>query len=121
MNINTKIPKFVTQTKFMRKPLLICIACLYLVTMPLKALCQEAEVPAKYTNQIGINTTFFFKQFLNFSDNNTIAVSPYVLTYKLISPRNHSFRMAVGGIYSNKTETFENTRSAAPQNQCLLP
>lgn len=93
----------------MRKPLLICIACLYLVTMPLKALCQEAEVPAKYTNQIGINTTFFFKQFLNFSDNNTIAVSPYVLTYKLISPRNHSFRMAVGGIYSNKTETFENT------------
>jgi hypothetical protein len=93
----------------MRKPLLICIACLYLVTMPLKALCQEAEAPAKYTNQIGVNTTFFFKQFLNFSDNNTIAVSPYVLTYKLISPRNHAFRMAVGGIYSNKTETFKNT------------
>jgi opacity protein-like surface antigen len=93
----------------MYKQPLIIIACLLTVTAPLKSVCQEAEAPAKYTNQIGINTTFFFKQFLNFSDNNTIAVSPYVLTYKLISPKNHAFRMGVGGTYSNKKETFENT------------
>lgn len=109
MSIRTKFPKFVTQTKLMHPFRLISIACLLFVTAPIKALCQEAEAPAKYTNQIGINTTFFFKQFLNFSENNNIAVSPYVLTYKLISPRNHAFRMGLGGTYSNKTETFENT------------
>ncbi len=93
----------------MHKYQLIIFACLLVVTAPLKVVCQEAEAPAKYTSQIGVNTTFFFKQFLNFSQNNTIAVSPYVLTYKLISPRNHAFRMGVGGTYSNKKETFENT------------
>ena len=93
----------------MHKYLLIIFVCLLVVTAPLKAVCQEAEAPAKYTSQIGVNTTFFFKQFLNFSQNNTIAVSPYVLTYKLISPKNHAFRMGVGGTFSNKTETFDNT------------
>ena len=105
----TKFHKFVTQINIMNPLRLISIACLFLFTAPLKSLCQETEVPARCTSQIGINTTFFFKQFLNFSDNNTIAVSPYVLTYKLISPRNHAFRMGLGGTYSNKRETFENT------------
>jgi hypothetical protein len=93
----------------MHKQLLIILACLFIVIAPLKVISQEVETSAKYTSQIGVNTTFFFKQFLNFSQNNTIAVSPYVLTYKLISPKNHAFRMGVGGTYSNKKETFENT------------
>lgn len=71
---------------------------------PFTAYCQDDADATKYRNQIGVNTTFFFKQFLNFSDNNTIAVSPYVLTYKLISPKNHAFRMGVGGTLSNKKE-----------------
>lgn len=93
----------------MHKQALLIFAFVLFILLPAATLCQEAEAPARYTNQIGINTTFFFKQFLNFSDNNSIAVSPYVLTYKLISPRNHAFRMGIGGTYSNKTETFENT------------
>ena len=90
----------------MFKRSVILFTYLLFVLAPFAAVCQTEEAPARYTSQIGINTTFFFKQFLNFSSNSTIVVSPYVLTYKLISPKNHAFRMAVGGNFSTKTETF---------------
>lgn len=84
------------------------IVYLLFVYLPFPAICQEEENSIKYTNQIAVNATFFFKQFLNFSSSNSIAVSPYVITYKLISPKNHAFRMGIGGNFSNKKENFNN-------------
>ncbi len=89
----------------------ILFTFLVIIFLPVATFCQENDLAsgetAKYRHQIGVNTTFFFKQFLNFSNNNAIAVSPYVLTYKCISPKNHAFRMGLGGTFNNKTETNE--------------
>lgn len=91
----------------MNKKYLSAFTSFIFAALPFVTKAQTDETPLRYSNQIGVNTTFFFKQFLNFSSNNAIAVSPYVLTYKLISPKNHAFRMGIGGILSNKSETFQ--------------
>ncbi len=56
------------------------------------------------THEIGINSTFFIKQFLNFVSSSNIETSPFLLTYKRINKENIAFRFGIGmDIDANKS------------------
>lgn len=85
-------------------------AIILLLILPFAAFSQGDNEETEFTprHQVGVNTTFFFKQFLNFTNNNAIAVSPYVITYKAISRSGNAFRMGIGGTFNNRKEEDDN-------------
>ncbi|MFN8285444.1 MAG: hypothetical protein U0V74_01755 [Chitinophagales bacterium] len=85
-------------------PLLI----LLLMAPSMRASVADTLPPAKTEHQVFINTTFFIKQILNFSNTN-IVVSPYILGYKCFPSKHHGFRMSIGGSFSNKKEYPDST------------
>lgn len=62
----------------------------------------------KTEHHVFLNTTFFIKQILSFSNAN-IAVSPYIVGYKCFPSKHHGFRISVGGSFTNKKEYPDST------------
>jgi len=61
--------------------------------------------PIDFRNEIGINGTYFLKQIINLSDT-SIAVSPYLLTYKMMF-NNFGIRTGIGASYKKEKSTEE--------------
>ena len=59
-------------------------------------------------HDVNINTTFFIKQILNFS-NTSLEISPYIVGYKFFPVRNHGLRFAFGGNFSSSNQNPEST------------
>lgn len=70
---------------------------------------DSTEVVQKTKHELSLNATFFVKQFFNFSNNNNIAVSPYAVSYKLITPNNNAFRTSIGLFYSGTKDPIEDS------------
>lgn len=68
------------------------------------------EAPYLGKHRIGVNTTFFVKQFLNFSNTN-LATSPYLLTYDYIFNGSHALRAGLGIDYSRIKTNPDNTNT----------
>jgi len=60
----------------------------------------EKPARAKVNHEIGINSTLFLRQFINFGASTNIAVSPIAFSYRLIDEK-IAFHIAVGGTMNN--------------------
>ena len=98
------------------------LTCIFIVILfPLFTNAQEESHDKEHKkekrhldlfHEIGINSTYFLNQFLNFSDKE-IPQSPYLLTYK-IGTKKHAIRLGAGGVFkeSEKSiETFDDTET----------
>jgi hypothetical protein len=56
----------------------------------------------RFQHEVGVNTTLLLKQVLSFSDN-TIPLSPYTFTYKMIR-KNKGIRFGIGGSFTSNVE-----------------
>ncbi len=64
---------------------------------------QEQKEPIIIRSEVGINSTFFLKQIISLSDT-SIAISPYLLTYKLMF-NNFGIRTGIGVSYKKEKRT----------------
>ena len=62
----------------------------------------------KMQHEICINTTFFIKQILDFS-NNSLEISPYIIAYNFFPVLNHGLRLAVGGSFTHSNTNPDST------------
>lgn len=70
---------------------------------------DSTTVKQDFTHELSLNATFFIKQFINFSGNNNIAISPYALSYKLINAKNNAMRFSIGMDYRSTVDPIEDT------------
>lgn len=72
----------------------------------------ELNNTPQFTHEVGINATSLIKQVISFSDT-SFAISPYLITYKLLTNKNLGIRVALGGNYSRKKENVQNFEDTA--------
>ncbi len=73
------------------------------LSFALSLFAQEAtEEKTKGIHEIGVNATYFVKQFLNFGESN-FSISPYVLSYKYIKDRK-ALRLGMGLTLAERNE-----------------
>ncbi len=81
----------------MRTFFLLSLFTLLLSTPLLAQEEGDATKPAKgVKHELAVNATFFIKQFLNFSEDNSIEISPYAISYKRINSKLKVFRFGLG-------------------------
>ncbi|MGB1247440.1 MAG: hypothetical protein ACPG4Z_01040 [Chitinophagales bacterium] len=79
----------------MKKLLILCITFISVYSTTIAQKDKKEYINEKSKHEIGVNATFFVKQFFNFS-NTTLEISPYAFSYKFISKNNHAFRTGIG-------------------------
>lgn len=72
---------------------------------------QETGKEKRNQHQIGVNASYFFKQFLNLGSNNNLTISPYILSYKIVDRKHHGFRMGAGFNMLSNTQNPDSTNS----------
>jgi hypothetical protein len=80
----------------MKLKVIAIVSCFLLATGMVNAQDQNVAKDKRNQHQIGVNATYFFKQFLNFGNNNTLAISPYIISYKVFDRKHHGFRFGAG-------------------------
>lgn len=98
----------------MKQIILLFASCLFLLPVlhAQEESSQEAPLttleikPMNIQQELGINGTYFLKQIISLSDT-TIAVNPYLLTYKIMF-NNFGIRAGVGASYRRQLEEDEN-------------
>lgn len=81
---------------------------LFLSATVLGSATDTAATKYKSEDQVFINTTFFIKQILSFTNNNLV-ISPYILGYKWFPSRHHGLRSSIGGNFSSKKDFTDST------------
>lgn len=95
----------------MKKTLLLLFVSLFFAG---QILAQEEDSGSErqLNHEIGVNATRLIQQILSFGDT-TIASSPYLITYKLMTKHSIGFRAGFGGNYNRKKEKVENFEDSA--------
>ena len=68
-----------------------------LILISVQGFCQDTQPKDRRNeHQLGINATYFFKQFLNFGNSGNLEISPYIVSYKVFDRHHHGFRFGAG-------------------------
>jgi hypothetical protein len=73
---------------------------------------EDVQKDRRNQHQLGVNATYFFKQFLNFGNSGSLAISPYIVSYKVFDRKHHGFRFGAG---FNSTTSTKNPDSLNAQ------
>ena len=82
-----------------------CLVAFLSFTIATSAQDQTTPQPPLFQHELGLNSTFFVKQFLSFNNFDSLA-TPYLLTYKL-RYKAYAFRVGVGGGRNKTVRTEE--------------
>ena len=94
----------------------------FLLASSLVAQEEETIKKKELGHEIGVNATFLIKQFFDFGNSQSnFTLSPYALTYKLVSNGGkHAFRTGFGGSYERVVEDLENVGAVRTLNDLVL-
>ncbi|MBX7181849.1 MAG: porin family protein [Bacteroidia bacterium] len=101
--------RFLKQNLIIPAQVLIVLTVLTLNFSTLFA--QENSTEKRNQHQIGVNASYFFKQFLNLGSSNSLSISPYILSYKIVDRKHHGFRMGAGLSMQSSNQNPDSTNS----------